>query len=64
MQELIQHGIIAPSFVVSYSHSEDDIDRTVAVAADALNVYAQALEDGVGRYLRGRAVKPVFRRFA
>lgn len=63
LQELIREGILAPSFVVSFSHSDDDIDRTVDVVDRALDVYARALEDGVEKYLVGRAVKPVNRRF-
>lgn len=64
MQELVRRGILAPSFVVSWSHSEADIDRTVEAVAQALAVYAQALDGGVGRFLEGRPVQPVFRRFA
>ncbi len=64
MQEMLQRGVIAPSFVVSYSHSEDDIERTVSAAAEALRTYRRALEEGPEKYLRGRPVKPVFRRHA
>lgn len=63
LQELIRGGVIAPSFVVSYSHTDADIDRTVEVVDAALAVYAKALSDGVERYLVGRPVKPVFRRY-
>ena len=63
LQELLRGDVIAPSFVVSYSHTEADIDRTVDAVADALVVYARALEDGVDRHLEGWPVKPVFRRF-
>jgi glutamate-1-semialdehyde 2,1-aminomutase len=63
LQELIRRGVLAPSFVVSFSHEDKDIDRTVDAVAEALAVYRKALDDGVERYLVGRAVKPVFRRF-
>jgi glutamate-1-semialdehyde 2,1-aminomutase len=63
LQELIRRGVLAPSFVVSFSHENEDIDRTVHAVAEALAVYRKALDDGVERYLVGRAVKPVFRRF-
>jgi glutamate-1-semialdehyde 2,1-aminomutase len=63
MQELIQRGVIGPSFVVCFSHSDEDIDRTIDIVDQALVVYKKALEDGVEKYLRGRAVKPVNRRF-
>jgi len=63
LQELIRGGVLAPSFVVSFSHSDEDIDRTIEVVDCALSVYARALEDGVQRYLTGRPVKPVNRKF-
>lgn len=63
MQELIRHGVIAPSFVVSFSHSDADIDRTGAAVHEALAVYRRALDEGIGKYLEGRPVKPVNRRF-
>jgi glutamate-1-semialdehyde 2,1-aminomutase len=61
LQEMIRHGVIAPSFVVSYAHTDADIDRTLEAADGALGVYAKALGDGVDRHLAGRSVKPVFR---
>lgn len=64
LQETIRRGVLAPSFVTSYSHSEADIDLTIEAVAGALRVYRQALEDGIGRYLEGPAVRPVYRRFS
>lgn len=62
LQETIRRGVLAPSLVVSYSHSDDDIDRTVEAIDGALGVYRRALEDGPGNFLEGRPVQPVFRR--
>ena len=64
MQEMIKLGVIAPSFVVSYSHSEADIDHTLQAVGEALKVYRKALDEGVERYLVGQSVKPVFRRYS
>jgi len=64
LQELIQGGILAPSFVVSFSHSDEDVDRTIDVVDSALGVYARALKEGIHKYLRGRPVKPVNRTYA
>ncbi len=61
MQELIRRGVLGPSFVISYSHSDADVDFTIEAVAAALRVYCRALEDGVEQYLVGRPVKPVFR---
>ena len=62
LQELIRRGVLAPSFVVSFSHSDADIDRTVEAIDGALAVYVRALEDGVDEHLEGRAVRPVYER--
>ena len=63
LQETIQRGLVAPSLVVSYSHSDADIDRSIEAIGEALVVYRKALEDGAEKYLVGRPVKPVFRKF-
>ena len=62
MQELIRHGILAPSFVVSYSHGDEEITRTLEAVDEALRVYARALEDGPEAHLVGPPTKVVFRR--
>jgi len=62
MQEMIRRGVIAPSFVVSFSHSDRDIEQTAEAVFDALVVYRKALDEGVDKYLEGRPVKPVFRK--
>jgi glutamate-1-semialdehyde 2,1-aminomutase len=61
MQEMIRRGVLAPSFVVSYSHSDHDIDRTVDAVYQSLQVYRRALDEGVDRHLVGERVRPVFR---
>jgi glutamate-1-semialdehyde 2,1-aminomutase len=63
MQEMIHRGVIAPSFVVSYAHSDEDIERTAEAVDEALAVYRKALDEGVEKHLQGRPVKPVNRRF-
>lgn len=63
LQETLNRGLLAPSLVVSYSHSDEDIQRTVEVIRSALVVYQKALENGIDKYLEGRPVKPVFRKY-
>ena len=63
LQELIHHGVIAPSFVVSFSHTDADIDRTAEAVYAAHTVYRKALDEGIDKYLEGRPVKPVNRKF-
>ena len=48
---------------MSYSHSDADIDRTIDIVGESLLVYRDALTNGVEKYLEGRPVKPVYRRF-
>ncbi|RIK81672.1 glutamate-1-semialdehyde 2,1-aminomutase [candidate division KSB1 bacterium] len=63
LQEMIKRGFIMPSLVVSFSHTDAIITRTVEAIHESLAVYKQALENGVEKYLTGRPVKPVFRRY-
>ena len=64
MRQLILGGVLAPSFVVSSAISEDDIERTIDVVAQACGVYRKALDSQDPLpWMGGRAVKPVLRRF-
>jgi glutamate-1-semialdehyde 2,1-aminomutase len=63
MQELIRRGVLAPSFVMSFSHTDADIDRTAEAVHGAHIVYRKALDKGIDTYLEGRPVKPVYRKF-
>jgi glutamate-1-semialdehyde 2,1-aminomutase len=63
LQETVRRGLLMPSMVVSAAHGDAEIDHTVGAVDAALAVYARALEDGVGAFLEGRPVKPVFRRY-
>jgi glutamate-1-semialdehyde 2,1-aminomutase len=61
LQELIERGILAPSFVVSAAHDSAAIDQTVAAVADLMPVYRKALDHGIEALLRGRPVRPAIR---
>jgi glutamate-1-semialdehyde 2,1-aminomutase len=63
LQETIKRGLLAPQLIVSYSHSEDDIRRTVEAVHEALVVYRKAVDEGIDKYLVGRPVAPVYRKF-
>lgn len=63
LQETLKRGILMPSLVVSYSHTDSDIDQTVEAVAAALEVYRRALDEGIGKYLAGRPVKPAIRKY-
>ena len=61
LQEIMKRGIIAPSLVVSYSHSEKDIDETLDAIHGACTIYRKALDEGVEKYLEGKPVASVYR---
>ena len=63
LQETIRRGVLMPSLVVSYSHADEDIERTVMALDGALGVYRQALDGGVNRFLIGRPSEPVMRNY-
>lgn len=63
LQETIKRGLLMPSLVVSYSHTDADIQQTVDAIGEALVVYRKALDEGIENYLVGRAVAPVFRTY-
>jgi glutamate-1-semialdehyde 2,1-aminomutase len=63
LRQLLAGGVLAPSFVVSAALTEDDIDRTVDVVAQACTVYRKALDArDPSPWMGGRPVRPVFRR--
>lgn len=63
LQELIKRGVLAPSLVLSYMHSDADIERTIEAFDGALDIYKDALDGGVDRFLVGPPSKSVYRKF-
>ncbi|MBV9949345.1 MAG: aminotransferase class III-fold pyridoxal phosphate-dependent enzyme, partial [Myxococcales bacterium] len=62
LQETLKRGVIMPSLVVSYSHTDEDIDRSIDAIDGALAIYARALSDGVEGHLQSRPSRTVFDR--
>jgi glutamate-1-semialdehyde 2,1-aminomutase len=63
IQETMKRGLMMPSSIVSYSHSDADIAETVEKIHEALIVYKKALNEGVEKYVEGRSIQPVWRKF-
>lgn len=63
LQELIKRGVIPPSLVVSYSHSDEDVDWTINAIDESLHVYRKALCEGPEKFLVGRPSKGVYRKY-
>ena len=63
IQEMINNKILWPSFLsLSYSHKKNELIKTKYALRKAFSVYEKALKKGVKNYLKGPAIKPVFRR--
>lgn len=62
-QESMKRGLLMPSLIVSFAHSDKDIDQTVESIAESLYVYRRALDEGIEKYLIGRPVKPAVRKY-
>jgi len=63
MQECVKRGMLAPNLVISYMHKTADVQQTLEIINEALKVYRKALDEGVERYLEGRSVQPVYRKW-
>ena len=61
LQEFVDRGILAPSFVVCAAHDPASIRQVVEAVAELMPLYQRALESGVEQVLRGRPVRPAIR---
>lgn len=61
MQELIKRGVLGPSLVISYSHTDEDIQQTINAFDGSLSVYREALAGRVEDFLVGPASQTVYR---
>lgn len=63
-QEVIKRGILTIGVhLVCLSHSDEDVEKTLAAYEDAMRVLRQAIDDGnIEKYLEGRKVQPVIRK--
>jgi glutamate-1-semialdehyde 2,1-aminomutase len=65
LQELLRHGVLGQSFVISAAHTDADLDQTVAAVRRALPVYREAIGRGTtDGLLHGRPVAPALRSLA
>jgi glutamate-1-semialdehyde 2,1-aminomutase len=62
LQQTLQRGVLMPSLITSYSHTDADVDRTIDVVAAALGVYALVLSEGIHSRALSRPTRHVFDR--
>lgn len=64
LQETIARGVIMPYIVPCYAHTEKIIDDAMIQITEAFKVIKQAHDEGdISKYVCGKIVKPVFRKF-
>lgn len=63
-QEMIKRGVLWQGFHnMSYSHTEEDIDYTLAALEESLSILKKAVEkNSLKEMLKGEPVQPVFRK--
>ena len=62
VQEMIENKVLMPWVALCYMHGDAEIDRAIEAGRKSLKVYARALEQGFQKFLKGRPIKPVFRK--
>lgn len=65
LQEILRHGVLGQSYVISAAHTDADVEQTVEAARAATAAYRKALETGRPEELfAGRPVAPAHRLYA
>lgn len=62
-QEMIKSNVLMPWIAISLSHTDKELMLTLDACYSALQIYKEALIEGVDKYLVGSEIKPVFRKF-
>ena len=60
-QEMLAHGVMMPWISQSQAHGETELLLTLEAMDVSMAIYAKALDGKVETFLKGPAVKPVFR---
>lgn len=60
-QEMVRHGVLMPWVAVSTAHRAPELEHTRRAFRGALQVYRQALHQGLHKFLHGPEIQPVFR---
>lgn len=63
MQEMIKRGVLFQGvFIISYSHTEEDLNYFCKAFEEVLKLYTLAVVEGYEKYLLGNKAEAVFRR--
>lgn len=62
-QEVIKRGILWIYHMISYSHSDEDVQKTLKAYVEVMSILKKAInEKNVDKYLIGEKLQPAFRR--
>ena len=65
MQEMIKNNVLIPYVSLSYSHKNKELKKTLSAIEASLKVYVKALDTkNIKKYLIGKSIQKVFRRYA
>lgn len=63
LQEMVREKVLMPCVALCYRHDEDALNHLNKALDHTFGVCALAAENGLEKYLQGRSVKPVFRKY-
>jgi len=63
MQEMLKSQVMMPWVSIAYHHGEKELKHVERALDQSLTIIRKALDDGIGQYLFGEPVKPVFRQY-
>lgn len=63
IQEMVKNNVLMPWVAMAYAHGKGEISQALAAGRKSLEVYKRALKEGLDKYLEGKPIKPVFRKF-
>lgn len=61
-QEMIKNGVLIPWLAFSWKHGPEELEFTQRALEASFDVLSHAVQDGIGKYLVGPAIRPVFRK--
>jgi glutamate-1-semialdehyde 2,1-aminomutase len=62
-QEMLKQNVMMMFIVTSFSHQNRELEITLDAFRKVMPIMVQAIENGYEKYLEGKVVKPVFRKY-
>ena len=63
VQQMLKSNILMPWVAISYSHGKKELEKTRKALIKTFEVYKKALKLGPNKFVQGRIIKPVFRKY-